>query len=278
MSLITVPSDSAYETLYPIFKRSYTTSESLEVKAAAIHALGTATLYGGTSDSETEEVMDELLEIIESDGSSIEAADSSEVVTAALEEWGTLATFVDDLEERTEAAMEAFVEQLDSNDTSVQVSAGENIALLYEKSYTEHDASGSGSEGEDSDGNPIDSSTVKRYDVYRNGPQLKHKLAELAKESSKSISKKDRKVLHTNFSDILKTVERPYLGPRYSNAVNDQTGKRYGYRLNVRIHRTGSININRWWKLHRLQMLRRVLGGGFVVHYENNEVVFETLP
>lgn len=253
----------------------------MEVKAAAIHALGTATLYGGSSDSQTEEVMDELLEIIESDGNSIEAPDSVEVVTAALEEWGTLATWVDDLEERTEAAMEAFVEQLDSSDIHVQVSAGENIALLYEKSYTEREADdgpAGSSDEEDSDGNPIDPSAVKRYEVYRQTPQLKHKLSQLATESSKGISKKDRKILHTNFVDILKTVEHPYLGPRYSNAYNQETGKRYGYRLNVRIHRTGSININRWWKLHRLQMLRRVLGGGFVVHYENNEVVFETLP
>ena len=46
----------------------------------------------------------------------------------------------------------------------------------------------------------------------------------------------------------------------------------------VRIHKTGVMRIDRWWKLHRLQGLRRVLQGGFVRHYESNEVVFETLP
>jgi len=38
------------------------------------------------------------------------------------------------------------------------------------------------------------------------------------------------------------------------------------------------MKIDKWWKLHRLQALRRVLGGGFVVHYEDNEVIFDSLP
>jgi hypothetical protein len=279
LSLITSPSEEAYEVVFQALKKSYTTSPSLEVKAAAIHTLGTVVIYGGASDAETEEIMDEFLEIIESDGTSIEAEDSSEVVTAACEEWGNLATYVEDLEERSEAAMEAFVEQLESSDTTVCVSAGENIALIFEKSYTDREADDEpASEEEDEEGNPIDNSMVKRYEVYRQTPQLKHKLAQLATESSKRISKKDRKVLHTNFSDILKTVEHPYIGPRHSNALDAETGREYGYRLNIRIHKTGSINIDRWWKLHRLQALRRVLGGGFVVHYENNEVVFDSLP
>jgi ABC-type Zn2+ transport system substrate-binding protein/surface adhesin len=77
-----------------------------------------------------------FFEIIESDGASIDAPDEGNVVIAALEEWGLLATEIEDLEEETEAAMEAFVEQLDSADSGVQIAAGENIALLYEKSLT----------------------------------------------------------------------------------------------------------------------------------------------
>ncbi|KAK5149279.1 hypothetical protein LTR16_012713, partial [Cryomyces antarcticus] len=41
------------------------------------------------------------------------------------------------MEDSTEPAMDAFVEQLESSDPSVQIAAGENIALLYEKSHTE---------------------------------------------------------------------------------------------------------------------------------------------
>jgi hypothetical protein len=260
-------------------KRTYGDSEFESVKAVAIHTLCAAAIYGGAADSEIEEIMDEFLEIIESDGSSIEAADSGEVVAAATEAWGFLATYVDDLEDKTESAMDAFVEQLESSDTSVQVAAGENIALLFEKSYTARESDdGPASDEEDDEGYAIDSNFVKRYEVYRQKNQLEHTLSQLSKESSKRIAKKDRKALHTNFADILNTVEHPSRGPRYQKAIDQETGKRYGSRMTVRIHKTGSMKIDKWWKLHRLQALRRVLGGGFVVHYENNEVVFDSLP
>ena len=245
----------------------------------AIHTLGAAAIYGGASDTEIEEIMEDLLEIVESDGGSVEAADSGEVVAAACEEWGFLATSIDDLEEKTEEAMDAFVEQLESSETSVQVAAGENIALLYEKSFTPRESEdGPASDEEDEDGYAIDSSLVKRYEVYRQKSQLEHTLSQLATESSRSIAKKDRKMLHTNFADILNTVEHPSRGPRYQKAIDQETGRRYGSRMTVRIHKNGSMKIDKWWKLHRLQALRRVLGGGFVVHYENNEVVFDSLP
>jgi hypothetical protein len=268
-----------YDAIFRALKYAYTNSEHPSVKAAAIHALGTAAIYGGASDLEIEEVMDSFLEIIESDGESVGAGDSAEVVAAACEEWGFLATSLDDIEDKNEIAMDAFVEQLESSDTSVQVAAGENIALLYEKSYTEREAEdGPASDAEDEEGYALDSSLVKRYEVYRQKHQLEHTLSQLANESSKRIAKKDRKALHVNFADILNTVEHPQRGPRYQKAIDQETGRRYGSRLTIRIHKTGSMKIDKWWKLHRLQALRRVLGGGFVVHYENNEVVFDSLP
>lgn len=245
----------------------------------AIHTLGAAAVYGGASDSEIEEIMDDFLEIIESDGSSVDAADSGEVVGAACQAWGFLATSIDDIEDKTEEAMDAFVEQLQSSDTAVQVASGENVALLYEKSFTAREADdGPASEEEDEEGYAIDSSYVKRYEVYRQKNQLEHTLTQLATESSRSIAKKDRKALHVNFADILNTVDHPSRGPKYQKAIDQETGRRYGSRMTVRIHKTGSMKIDRWWKLHRLQALRRILGGGFVVHYENNEAVFDSLP
>lgn len=279
LTIITCPSEVVYDAIFQAIKQAYTNSEFTSVKAVAIYTLGAAAVYGGASDSEIEEIMDDYLEIIESDGTSIEAADSGEVVAAACEMWGYLATSIDDMEEKTETAMDAFVDQLESSDTSVQVAAGENIALLYEKSFTPRETDdGPASDGEDDEGLPIDSSYVKRYDVYRQKNQLEHTLTQLSKESSKRIAKKDRKALHVNFADILNTVEHPTRGPRYSKAIDQETGRRYGSRLAVRIHKTGSMKIDKWWKLHRLQALRRILGGGFVVHYENNEVVFDSLP
>ena len=229
--------------------------------------------------------MDYLLEIITSDGHTIDAPDEPEPVVAALEEWGFLCTLIDDMSTQSEDAIEAFAEQINSSYPSVQITAGENIALLYEKSYKPI----SPDEDNLSDYPPTDLITdpdapsnkpqlIRLYPAYRRTDQLIHALQSMATISTRHLSKIDKKALRTNFSDILNSIEYPTHGPRYQNAISEETGKRYGSRMVVRIHKTGVMRIDRWWKLHRLQGLRRVLQGGFVRHYECNEVVFETLP
>ncbi|KAI9747525.1 MAG: hypothetical protein M1815_004135 [Lichina confinis] len=280
--MITDPSDDAYELMNAPLKDVVGDYASPMVKAAAIHTLGASTFFGGAASSEVVELMDFLLQIVETDGASVDATDSGPVVTAALEEWGFLATQIEDLEQESTEAMEALTDQLQSSDTHVQVAAGEDIALLFEKSFTEVEDGESDPEDADedfeADTTPGTPKLVKRYDVCRNVGQLKHRLSSLASVSGKRLSKKDKKSLHTNFADILNSVENPTRGPRYQNALNQETGKRYGSRLVVRIHRTGVMRIDKWWKLHRLRALRRILGGGFMVHYEKNSVVFESLP
>lgn len=284
MTLITCPSDMIYENAANPLKRTISDSASIPIKTAAIHTLGACTFYGGASDDEILENMAYLLEIISSDGHFIEAPDDADTVTAALEEWGFLATLIDDLSEDTEDAMDAFVEQLSSSALSVQIAAGENIALLYEKSYSPLQDDETISEHsdedvlEDPDDTPGVPKLIKRYTAYRRTDQLVHTLSELASLNSRKLSKKDKKHMHTSFADILNSVENPMRGPRYQNAINHETGKRYGSRMVVRIHREGVMKIDKWWKLHRLEGLRRVLQGGFVSHYEKNTVVFESLP
>ena len=283
MTLITSPSDAIYDAASTLLRRTITDSSSIPTKSAAIHTLGTCTFYGGASEDEILDNMTYLLEVVSSDGHFISAADEPGPVVTALEEWGFLATLIEDLSSETEDAMEAFVEQLGSSDPAVQIAAGENIALLYEKSYTppeDNEVLSDSDEDiiEDPDAAPGAPKLVKRYDAYRRTDQLLHTLGDLAKLNTRSLSKKDKKSLHTNFADILNSVENPTRGPRYQNAISHETGKRYGSRMAVRIHRDGVMRIDKWWKLMRLKGLRRVLQGGFVTHYERNGVVFESLP
>ena len=88
---------------------------------------------------------------------------------------------------------------------------------------------------------------------------------------------KDRKALHLTFTDILNTVEKPTRGPRYSTAL-DENGHEMGSCLKIRVNAGGRMTIDKWWKLHRLNGLKRLLQGGFLVHYEFNQVVFDSLP
>lgn len=278
LTLLTVPSDAIYDNLERILKGLIVDGPTSAIKAAAIHTLATAVSFGGAAESEIEEVMEYFLSIVEDDGEAIDAYDAADVVLAAEEEWGFLATQLDDLEPMTHDAMEAFVEQLSSSNTHVSVAAGENIALLYEKATKlagEDSDSDSDEEAMDDDGDP---KPVRKYDVWYKENELIEQLEHLAKISGRSISKKEKKTLHTNFSDILHSVENPTHGPRYNSAIDQESGKTYGSRLAVRLHRTGEMRIDKWWKMHRLQALRRILQGGFIVHYEKNDVVFDSLP
>lgn len=252
------------------------------MQVAAIHALGIAAFFGGAGDDEILDIMALLIEIIESDGASVDAQDEAGVVVAALENWGLLATEIEDLEEETETAMEAFVEQLESADAGVQIAAGENIALLYEKSFTIQEDDEEVSAEEDSDDPEFSKNgekMVKRYQVYRRQDQLLHTLEELANVSTRRISKKDRKTLHSSFADIRNSVEKPTRGPSYSTALDQETGKAYGAgRMKVKINRNLEVRIDKWWKLQRLNALRRTLRGGFTYHYDQNELVSTALP
>lgn len=288
MTLITSPSDIIYDTASTPLKNVISDSLSLASKTAAIHTLGACTFYGGASDDEILENMTYLLDIISSDGEQISAHDAPVPVTAAIEEYGFLATLIDDLSLDSEDAIDTFTEQLSSSSPGVQMAAGENIALLYEKSYrtlssddndhnpiSDYSPSDIVSDPDDSPGVP---KLLQTYTPYRRTDQLVHTLSDLASLNTHRLSKKDQKAIRTTFADVLNSIEYPTRGPRYQNAVSHETGKRYGSRMVVRIHREGVMRIDKWWKLHRLQGLRRVLQGGFVTHYERNGIVFDSLP
>ena len=279
ISTLTHPTEdgAAYELCSAPITAMISSSESVMVKIEAIHALGAVAFYSGGSLDETEETMSFLLEIVESDGNNIGADDNGPVVTAALEVWGFLATQLEDMEQSSSTAMDTLVEQLESADSRVQIASGEDIALLYEKSYTDIESDEELSDPE-LDPDALSPTMIQRYEPYRRKDQLIHALSTIAKVSSKSVSKKDRKSLHTNFADITKSVENPTLGPRYSSAIDDETDKHYGSRMHVKVSKNASMRIDKWWKLHRLRALRRVLQGGFLEHYQSNEVVLDTLP
>lgn len=279
LMIITLPSDTIYDAVANPIKSAISDSQHPTVKVAAIHAMSIATFYGGASLEETEEIMDFFLEIVSSDGASIDEPDNADIVTAAIEEWGFLATQLDDMEDATEPAMETFVDQLESSESRVQIAAGETIALLFEKSYTEAESDDESADEEEQEemrragGDRM----IKRYTVYRQQHNLTRQLEELTRASSKRVSKKDRKALHTAFQDVLRTVEKPTRGPRYSTAL-DEDGREYGSRMRVSVHGGAKMLVDKWWKLARLNGLKRLLQGGFLTHYERNEVVFDSLP
>lgn len=269
---ITFENANLYETCSGTVKRTITDNEDNAVKTAAVHALGMCLSFGCTSEDEIDEQCGFLLEIVQSDGAFVGADDSAEVVSAALQTYAFLSTQIEDMENESEDAVEAFLEQLNSGDTNVQIAAGEAIAVLFEKSYTprEDDDESEDEEKEDdssgdSDGPAAgDKSLVKRYNAYHNPSEVVERVSALANLSSKGMNKADKRRLHQTFAAVARTVENPRLGPG---------------RLVVRIHREGEIKVDKWWKLMRLNALRRLLAGGMMNHYfEGNRQVLNALP
>lgn len=284
--VITSSDDKIYLNAEPVLTRAIRDSTSNVVKAAAIQCLGACTIFGGAGEDGILEQMTFLLDIVASDGQSVDAADDPTTVTAALQVWGFLATEIEDFESESEEAVQIFMDQLDSSDLGVQIAAGENIALLYEKSYTpqEDDESDEDEDMEDESDEHANEPTggpklVKRYNAYHNTPELEHQLQGLATIHNKRISKRDKKSLHSNFASILTTVENPRRGPRYNMAIDQDTNRHYGSTLTVKIGRHGIMSIDRWWKWVRLSALRRILQGGFAEHYfQGNRAVLDSLP
>ncbi|KAE8306314.1 interferon-related developmental regulator-domain-containing protein [Aspergillus transmontanensis] len=280
---ITAFENAIYKKVEPILTRTIRDSTSSLVKAAAIHCLGACAIFGGAGEDGILDQMIFFLDIAASDGQSIDAADDPSSVTAALQEWGVLAVEIEDLEGESEEAIQIFMDQLNSSESPVQIAAGENIALLYEKSYTPQEDDDDEDSEHDTDDESLDDrqgpKLIKRYDAYHNTHELEQQLQSLATVHNKRISKKDKKNLHSNFVSILTTVEDPRRGPMYNTAINQDTNRHYGSKLTVKIGRQGVMNIDRWWKWIRLNSLRRVLQGGFAVHYyQGNRAVLDSLP
>lgn len=264
-----------YETMSALLKRTISDSQDNPSKAAAIECFGVCLTFGGADVGEIAESCTFLLEIIQSDGSFVGADDNAEVVTAALTTYGLLLTQIDDVEQESEDAIEALMEQLDSGDVNVQIAAGEAIALLFEKSFTareDDDDSDEDGEAEDDESDGAahgDKTLVKRYNAYHNPSEVLDKVSNLANLSTRALNRHDKKKLHQSFASIVITVENPRNGLQTNSSS----------RMVVRIHRDGEIKVDKWWKLMRLNALRRVLLGGFINHYfEGNKQVLNALP
>lgn len=286
--------NTIFEKVESLLSRTIRDSTSSTVKANAIHCLSACSLFGGAGEDGMLDQMNFFIDIIASDGQSIDANDDAECVTAALVEWGHLATYVSDIAAESEEAVQIFSDQVDSTDAGVQIAAGENIALLYEKTYTpvsyydnadedDDDNSDNSSDSKDLDEEELlcysGPKLVKRYDAYHDTSELIRQLQSLAKAHSKRISKRDKKSLHSNFVSILTTVEDPRRGPKYSTVVDEDTGRHQGCRFNVKVGRDSTMHVDKWWKWIRLNSFRRLLQGGFSVHYaQGNRVMVENLP
>lgn len=272
VTILTNPTDTVLDQHVSSLKSAAESDEEEEVKIAAIYALAVAAMYGDGSTEAAEDMLQYMIDIVESDGHIVDAPDSADVVVAALKSWGFIAGHLEDLSDQSEQAMEAFVEQLDSTDAYVQTSAGDNIALLFETAR----------EMEAETGEKLNF----KYDPKRLAQQMRN-----ASRGSKGMSKRDRRHLKGDFTSIVTGLERGK-GPGYStagfpmsnphkggSAVNSAHGddvNEFGYRQTIYVGKE-RLTIDSWSLSAKVEFLRIVLAGGFPTHLGKNETVQEML-
>ncbi|KAI0134307.1 interferon-related developmental regulator-domain-containing protein [Xylariales sp. AK1849] len=298
MTTLTTQYDNIYDQVFSNLKSVCGSVDEEVVKVEAINTMAVVTIFGGGAEAAAEELLDFMLEIVESDGHSVEAGDNGPVVTAALTVWGFLASHIEDLEQRSEGALDAFTEQLDSTDVDVQIAAGTDIALIFEaiRAFNEREEEQHDERQEEL---KEEAKRKKRdftpepfnpFDLQYNQHQLVQRMTELAGESSKAVSKKDRRHLHARFASILTSLELGK-GPGYSKAgrvarESDRNGARvfdaekvfeeFGYRETIRGDNGMSLTIDSWSLSIRVQFLKKILGGGFTTHWKHNPAVEES--
>ncbi|KAK4219590.1 interferon-related developmental regulator-domain-containing protein [Rhypophila decipiens] len=277
VTLLTCPSESVFDRVSRKLKVVCEESESEMVKVAAMHALAISLVFEGGGQPDMEDILEFMLEIVESDGQTVNAEDSGAVVTGALQAWGCIASYLENLAEVTEdgRAMDAFIEQLDSTDAQVQVSAGYNIAQLFEAAR--------------------DSVTSSRKDT---GLQHSQHLAvtrmhDIVKSWTRSTSKKDRRLLRDEFPAIIISIEQG-VGPGYAETgdsltalglegvgdvedyLNDSS-KVVLQRKDRSVARQDGKAMENWKGHARLEVLKTVLAGGLDWHWRENPSVESAL-
>ena len=260
VTTLTHPWEEAFGRVSQAMKGLCHGTEEDKVKAQAIHALSVTVLYGGGLPAAHREMLDYLIEIIETDGASVDSEDSAVVVTAALQAWALVATYVEDLGEDTEHALEVFMDQLDSTEVDVQTSAGSNIGLLFEAARDYEEETGI--------------SLNLEYEQHKTVTRM----SEIIKVSPKATGKKDRRCVRSNFTSVITSLERR-VGPGYSVAgrgSNPHTGGRkmesdnefheFGYKEKIRVNSQQMV-IDTWALQARAHALKAHLRLGFGEHF-----------
>jgi hypothetical protein len=282
LTIITDPEVDQFDLVKYSLKRAISDSESMLVKTTALRALGIATFFGGANDKDTEEILHFLEEIVDSEGKYVSADHDSHVITASLQEWGFLASSLpDDILEHLADSMSTFVPIIDtsSHHPSIQISAGEDVALMYEKSYERmHPHSNPSSRSTSPSRDASKEHAVQLFTPYHDHEELIEKFTTIANSSSKRVAKKDRRMLKTAFSDFVSSLQNPGHGPSYSTALRAEDGSEYGSRLKIG---TGNGNekrtVDTWAVYLRYKSLKRSLAGGWATHMKENYVIEEAV-
>lgn len=246
-----IPEATSLSTLIlPLIQQTISNGGNDAATPTLIHALASIAFFSPiTSSEDILPLLDFLIDIVESNGHSINQGEDDGVVTAAIEAFGILLSTLEEPFDTIHGYLPVLVDSLSSSSLSVRLAAGESIALSYELGLITSD-----SEDE-----------LPETPPYDDIDHLISLLSSLSTASTKKLSKNSRREQHSLFRDILRTVSTHQPLPTQR----------------LRFAKREELRLDSWGKLLRLKHLRRIFTHGLHVHLAGNphvREIFELLP
>ncbi|KAM7514413.1 hypothetical protein LguiA_003996 [Lonicera macranthoides] len=265
LALTTGPGEKAQEILEESVSHI---SEALKSRSetskmsALLDCLAIITFVGGDEPEQTEKSMQIMWQVVHPKlGSNVVAIKPSPaLISAVVSAWSFLLTTMEGWTLNPKSWQESisyFSTLLDKDDRSVRIAAGEALALIFEMGDLEKFCAVSKGYSDSS----IDEGNKPRDLAHIHG--MKQKILNQVKNLSVeaggkgSANKKDLNSQRNSFRDILEFLEDGY---------SPETSMKIGGEF---------LNTTSWYQLIQLNVLKRFLGGGFVKHMQENELLHD---
>ncbi|KAJ6337766.1 hypothetical protein OIU76_007447 [Salix suchowensis] len=248
------------ESVAPISHALKSSSDSLKT-VSLMECLAVVTFVSATETEETERSMQIMWQLLHPKlGSNVVAVKTpAAVVTAVVSTWAFLLTTMDGCSINSKDWQESisyFSTLLDKDDRSVRISAGEALALIFE----------TGIEKLAAENKTTPDGSVLEGNKYREGythilglkSKILNQVRSLSAEAGgKGSTKKDLNSQRNLFKDVLEFLEDGYI-PDISMKIGGD-----------------SLQMSTWSELIQLNFLKHFLGGGFVKHMQDNELLHD---
>ncbi|EEF52291.1 interferon-related developmental regulator 1 [Ricinus communis] len=249
------------DSVTPISQALKSGSESTKT-ASLLECLAVVTFVGGNEPTETERSMQIMWQLVRPKlGSNVAAAKpSAPVIAAVVSAWAFLLTTMDGWKidpKDWQESISYLSGLLDKDDRSVRIAAGEALALIFEIGSLEKFAG----ENKDSDDLPVQGVNKSR-EVMVHIQGLKSKVLNQVRNLSaeaggKGSTKKDLNTQRNLFKDVLEFLEYGYC-PETSMKIGGD-----------------SLQTSTWSQWIQLNFLKHFLGGGFIKHMQDNELLHD---
>ncbi|KAL0733346.1 hypothetical protein Bca4012_009556 [Brassica carinata] len=249
------------DSVTPLSQALKSNHEALKI-TSILECLAVITFVGGANAEQTERSMQIIWQMIHPKlVCNVVATKSSPlVITTVVSSWAFLLTTVDrwtlgpKILQETVTYLSTLME---TDDRSVRIAAGEALALLFEMGTLEKfDAKAKGSANVSVQERSVSQEALINMDILIS--KVTNQVRDLAVESGgKGCAKKDLNTQRSLFKDLVEFLE---------GGVAPETSTKIG---------GASIETSTWCQMIQLNFLKHFLGGGFIKHMQENELLHD---